>query len=117
MSKENTGARTGDASARAEHHHTEPERLSVCETDVHVYVKIARALGLEHALLLSSTRREPSVHGRASTIVWQRCIFQPHRFSVTAHAYRDALSIYMTIRTHVSGVLSESERRMNSIYF
>jgi len=31
------------------------------ETDV--CVKMARALGLEHALLLSSTRREPSAHG------------------------------------------------------
>jgi len=87
------------------------------ETDVHVCVKIARALGLEHALLFSSTRREPSAHERvtlsvrlcALTIVWQRCIFQPHRFSTTAHAHRDALSIRMTVHTRVSGVLSESE--------
>jgi len=53
------------------------------EADIHVCVKIARALGFEHALLLSATRRGPSAHGRvtssarlcASTIVWQQCIF------------------------------------------
>jgi len=32
-----------------------------------VCVKIARALGLEHGLLLSSTRRGPSVHGRVTS--------------------------------------------------
>jgi len=37
------------------------------EADVHVYVKIARALGLENALLLSSTRREPSAHGHVTS--------------------------------------------------
>jgi len=34
---------------------------------VHVCVKIARALGLEHDLLLSSSRRKPSAHGRVTS--------------------------------------------------
>jgi len=46
--------------------HTDSQSVSVCDVisgDVHVCVQIARALGLEHALLFS-TRREPSAHGR-----------------------------------------------------
>jgi len=48
------------------------------ETDVHVCVKITRALGLEHALLLFSTRREPSAHGRVTSLAfvcvrWPSC--------------------------------------------
>jgi len=83
------------------------------ETDVYVCVKIARALGLEHAFL-SSTRREPSAHGRHRLSLV--CVdhvatvhFSAAPISATAHAHKDGLSIRMTIHTRVSGVLSESE--------
>jgi len=42
---------------------------------VHVCVKIARALGLEHDLLLSSSRRKPSAHGPSSAFA---CVCVDH---------------------------------------
>jgi len=59
------------------------ERLCVRDSkcpDVHVCVKIARALELEHALLLSSIRREPRPH----TDVWR------HRLSLVCGDHRVA---------------------------
>jgi len=46
------------------------------EADVHMCVKIARALGFDHALLLSSTRREPSAHGRVTSSAFA-CVRRP----------------------------------------
>jgi len=45
------------------------------EADVHVCVKIARALGLEHGLLLSTTRQGPSAHGRVTSAF--ACVRRP----------------------------------------
>jgi len=67
------------------------------ETDVHVCVKIARALGLEHALLFS-THREPSAHGRHRLSLV--CVdhvatvhFSAAPISATAHAHIETLCL------------------------
>jgi len=44
------------------------------EADVTWCVKIARALGLEHALLLSSTHREPNAHRRVTSSAFAWCV-------------------------------------------
>jgi len=43
---------------------------------VRVCVKIARAFGLEHDLLLSSSRRKPSAHGRVMSSAFA-CVRRP----------------------------------------
>jgi len=60
------------------------------EADVHVCVKIARALGPENALLLSSIRREPSAHGRhgLSLVCVDPCVATLHFLAAAIFCYR-----------------------------
>jgi len=77
------------------------------EADVHVCVKIARVFGLEHALLLSSTRREPSAHGRVmlSLVCVDHRVATMHFLAAAIFCHRSRTrrrSIHMTIRARVN---------------
>jgi len=91
-----------------------------------VCVKIARALELEHALLLSSTRREPSAHGRVTSSAFA-CVCRPscgndaffNRSDFPSPlTHTETLSVYPYDNTHSCEWRAEQEwewkaRRMN----